>query len=113
MAKRDNLGAFVADVQKRGARAMTQALVLGSSEASALTPIDTGTLLNSQFRKVTKEGDSVVGTAGYTASYALPVHDPSVKQTFRRSSATKEFLRKGFERAEPRIQTIIVGSLRK
>ena len=37
----NHLPAFVSKTQLRTARRMTQALVLGASEASAMTPIDT------------------------------------------------------------------------
>lgn len=80
----DRLPQFTSDVQRRGARGMTQALVLGASEASVLTPIDTSNLLNSQYKDVRREGSRVVGTVGYTADYALPVHDPDHAQNFRR-----------------------------
>ena len=103
---------FVGSVQQRAARGMTQALVLGAAEALVLTPIDTSTLLNSQYRRVERDGERIVGTVGYTAEYALPVHDPDVKQVFRRPSAEKEFLRKGFERAEPNIRAVLNGSIR-
>lgn len=108
----NNLRQFSAHVQRRAARGMTQALVLGASEASVLTPIDTSTLLNSQYRRVEKDGERIVGTVGYTADYALPVHDPSNPQNFRRPSAEKAFLRKGFERAEPQIRAVLTGSIK-
>ncbi|OYQ41098.1 hypothetical protein CHU94_08285 [Rhodoferax sp. TH121] len=108
----NNLPKFAGKVQIQAARGMTQALILGASEASALTPIDTSTLLNSQFRNVDKQGGRIVGTVGYTASYAVPVHDPENPQNFRRPSATKEFLRKGFERAEPNITAVITGAIK-
>lgn len=108
----NKLPQFVAERQAKAARGMTQALILGASEASVLTPIDTSTLLNSQFRDVSKDGDKIVGTVGYTAAYAVPVHDPSNPQTFRRPSATKEFLRKGFENAEPNIRAALKGSIK-
>lgn len=103
---------FISNVQKQGARGMTQALILGASEASALTPIDTSTLLNSQFRSIALDGTRVVGTVGYTAAYALAVHDPDNAQHFRRESAEKEFLRKGFEHAAPNIFAVIAGMVR-
>lgn len=109
---KNNLPAFAARVREKGARGMTQALVLGASEASVMTPIDTSTLLNSQYRNVETIGSKVVGTVGYTAAYAVPVHDPDVKQNFRRASAEKEFLAKGFEQAEPNIRAVIAGSIR-
>lgn len=108
----NRLPQFVEERQRRLARAMTQALVLGASEASVLTPIDTSTLLNSQYRRVEKDGEHVVGTVGYTAEYAAAVHDPENKQNFRRASAEKEFLKKGFERAEPNIRAVITGAIK-
>ena len=108
----NNLDRFVAARREKAATAMTQALVLAASEASALTPIDTSTLLNSQTREVDFVGDSVVGRVRYTAAYAKYVHDPKIKQNFRRATAEKEFLRKGFERSRERIQAILARGLK-
>jgi hypothetical protein len=108
----NNLPQFINATQRKAARGMTQALVMGANDASVLTPIDTSNLLNSQFLRVEKVGERIVGTAGYTANYALPVHDPENPQNFRRPSAEKEFLKKGFERAEPNIRAVIKGSIR-
>ncbi len=108
----NNMDQFLATIGAKGTRVMTQALILGASEASVLTPIDTSTLINSQYRDVKTEGTKVIGRVGYTASYALPVHDPENVQRFRRATAEKEFLKKGFENAEPNIHAVITGSLR-
>lgn len=108
----NRLPQFLAAVEQKAARGVTQALIIGASEASVMTPIDTSTLLNSQFRNVTKEGSKIVGTVGYTAEYARYVHDPNVKQKFRRSTARKEFLKKGFEEAEPNIRAVITGAIK-
>lgn len=108
----NRMPAFVDRVQARAARSMTQALVLGASEAAAMTPIDTSALINSQYRDVRREGDKIVGTCGYTVDYAAAVHDPDNPQRFRLSSAEKEFLRKGFERAEPNIRAVITGAIK-
>ena len=108
----NKLPQFVTKVEQKAARGLLQGLILGASEASVFTPIDTSHLLNSQFRDIRKEGDKIVGTVGYTAEYAIPVHDPDVKQTFRRATARKEFLRLGFEKAEPNIRAVIKGSIR-
>lgn len=108
----NNLGQFVKRVDDKAARGMTQALILGAAEAAALTPIDTSTLLNSQFRQVDRQGGAVVGRVGYTADYALPVHDADNPQNFRRAGAQKEFLKKGFERAEPNIRKALKGALK-
>lgn len=108
----NNLQRFASEMKRRAARGMTQALVLGASEASVLTPIDTSTLLNSQYRRVEKSGERIVGTVGYTAEYALPVHDPEHRQRFRRASAEKEFLKKGFERAAQNITAVLTGAIK-
>lgn len=108
----NRLPQFLSAVEQKAARGVTQALILGASEASVMTPVDTSTLLNSQFRNVAKDGSKIVGTVGYTAEYAKYVHDPNVKQRFRRSTAEKEFLRKGFEESEPNIRAVISGSIK-
>lgn len=108
----NRLPQFLAAVEQKAARGVTQALILGASEASVMTPIDTSTLINGQYRKTEKEGSRIVGTVGYTAEYAKYVHDPNVKQKFRRSTAEKEFLRKGFEEAEPNIRAVITGAIK-
>ena len=108
----NRLPQFLSAVEQKAARGVTQALILGASEASVMTPVDTSTLLNSQFRSVAKEGSKIVGTVGYTAEYAKYVHDPNIKQQFRRSTAQKEFLRKGFEESEPNIRAVISGAIK-
>lgn len=108
----NNMQQFIATRQQRGASAMTAALMLGAQEASTLTPIDLSTLLNSQYKRVEVDGEHIRGQVGYTASYAAPVHDPDNPQNFRRASAEKEFLRKGFERAEPEIRKRLKDGLK-
>ena len=108
----NRLPQFLSAVEQKAARGVTQALILGASEASVMTPVDTSTLLNSQFRNVAKDGSKIVGTVGYTAEYAKYVHDPNVKQRFRRSTARKEFLKLGFEEAEPNIRAVIAGAIK-
>lgn len=103
---------FIAGKQQKAATAMTSVLVLGASEASVLTPIDTSTLINSQVRDVSVVNGKITGRAGYTAAYAKHVHNPDVKQTFRRATAEKEFLRKGFERSGPRIRSILIEAMK-
>jgi hypothetical protein len=44
---------------------------------------------------------------GYTADYAQYVHDPANPQRFRRASAEKLFLAKGFNRNLAQIDAIV------
>ncbi|MDM3222485.1 HK97 gp10 family phage protein [Citrobacter sp. Cf088] len=93
-----NLDKLISDVQGRKVvRAIQSALIIGSSQAALFTPIDTSTLLNSQYRELDVNGTKVTGRVGYSANYAVYVHDPNVPQTFSRATAQKEFLTKGFE----------------
>lgn len=88
-------------------RALTSAMVIGAGQAAIYTPIDTSVLINSQFREIVVTGTRITGRVGYTANYAVYVHDPNVKQNFRRATAQKEFLTKGFEDTASLIRTTI------
>ncbi|MFP8461788.1 HK97 gp10 family phage protein [Enterobacter hormaechei] len=107
-----NLNALVGDIQGRKVvRAMQSALIIGGSQAALYTPIDTSTLINSQFREITVNGNRVTGRVGYSANYAAYVHDPSVPQNFRRATARKEFLTKGFEDTQRQIDAMIAKEM--
>ncbi|HEP1896343.1 TPA: HK97 gp10 family phage protein [Kluyvera cryocrescens] len=103
-----NLNRIIQDVRGRKVvRALQSALVIGSSQAALYTPIDTSTLLNSQYREINASGTRVTGRVGYSANYAVYVHDPNIPQTFRRSTAQKEFLTKGFEDTRSQIDAVV------
>lgn len=103
-----NLNRLIEDISGRKvARAIQSALIIGSSQAALYTPIDTSTLINSQYRELIVKGVRVTGRVGYTANYAVWVHDPNVKQTFRRATAEKEFLSKGFDDARDQIDAAV------
>ncbi|ELY2861537.1 HK97 gp10 family phage protein [Cronobacter sakazakii] len=107
-----NLEALINDVQGRKVvRAVQSALLIGGAQAALYTPIDTSTLLNSQFREIDANGTKVTGRVGYSANYAVYVHDPNVPQTFRRATARKEFLTKGFEDTRDQIDRVIKQEL--
>ncbi|ELY3756566.1 HK97 gp10 family phage protein [Cronobacter sakazakii] len=107
-----NLDALINDVQGRKVvRAVQSALLIGGAQAALYTPIDTSTLLNSQFREIDANGTKVTGRVGYSANYAVYVHDPNVPQTFRRATARKEFLTKGFEDTRKQIDRVMKQEL--
>ncbi|HDL7015783.1 TPA: HK97 gp10 family phage protein [Yersinia enterocolitica] len=108
-----NLNRLINDIQGRKAvRAMTKALIIGASQAALYTPIDTSTLINSQFRDISANGTRLTGRVGYSANYAIYVHDPNVKQIFRRPMAEKEFLTKGFADAKQSIEKAIMEEMK-
>lgn len=109
---RKNLNSLVGDIQGRKAvRAIQSALIIGGSQAGLYTPIDTSTLINSQYRDIEVNGTRVTGRVGYSANYAIYVHDPDVPQTFRRATAKKEFLSKGFEDTKRQIDAVIAKEM--
>jgi len=70
-----NLDALINDVQGRKAiRAIKSALFIIAPEAARITPRDTSTLVNSQFNEVMLNGTRITGRIGYSANYALFVH---------------------------------------
>lgn len=103
-----NLDRLIGDIQGRKVvRAIQSALLIGGSQAALYTPIDTSTLLNSQYREISVNGSRVTGRVGYSANYAVYVHDPNNPQTFRRATAQKEILTKGFEDTKAQIDRAI------
>lgn len=117
-----NLNRLVGDIQGRKAvRAMTSALIIIGSEAAAITPRATSTLVNSQFRELSTHGSRIIGRIGYTAAYALFVHEASGKLKGRPRakrngvaqgnywdpSGEPKFLEKGAERAMDAADAVI------
>lgn len=108
-----DLNALVGNItSKKVSRAMHRALDIGGRQAAVYTPIDTKTLINSQFRDVEVKGTLFTGHVGYSASYAVFVHDPNVKQRFSRPTAKKEFLAKGFEETRQMINQAVAEEMR-
>lgn len=108
-----NINALVGNITGRKVtRAIQAAMLIGGAQATLLTPIDTSTLINSQFREITVNGTRVTGRVGYSANYAVFVHDPKVKQTFRRATARKEFLTLGFEESRDEIEAAMHQEMR-
>ncbi|MDS0076720.1 HK97 gp10 family phage protein [Enterobacter hormaechei subsp. hoffmannii] len=107
-----NLYKLINDINGRKVvRALQSAMIIGSSQAALYTPIDTSTLINSQYREIVINGALVTGRVGYSANYAMLVHDPNVKQNFRRPTAQKEFLSKGFEDTISQIDAVVKKEL--
>lgn len=61
--------------------ALYAVLAEGAASAATMTPIDTSTLINSQYApKISKTGTGgMTGNVGYTARYAFAVHNASGK----------------------------------
>lgn len=121
----NHLPQFVATTQQRAARTLTAVLVRIGSEVAPLLPIDTSTLINSQYRNVQMRGSALVGRIGFTAEYALAVHESAGKwrglnkprQSGRGfywgpNDGQPKFLAIAGERAAPDVASLIKKGLR-
>lgn len=122
----NRLPQFIEAAEHRASRGIFAAITLGASEAAAFTPQHTSTLINSQYKAVDKQGGRIVGRVGYTAEYALWVHEASGKLKGQPRPAENgkpqgnywdprgepEFLRLGFDSARPAIIRVLKGALR-
>lgn len=107
------LNAMINDIRGRKAvRAIQSAILIGGTRAALYTPIDTSTLLNSQYREVFANGTRITGRVGYSANYAVYVHDPNYPMKFRRATAQKEFLYKGFEDEKATIDQAVLREMK-
>lgn len=90
---------------------LTRVLIVAAGYASALTPVATSALINSQYRDVQMTVNGWRGQLGYGANYAEYVHNasgtllgtgtpryPSRLGTVWGPNAEPEFLKKAFER---------------
>ena len=101
---RSNMNALVRDITgRRLPRAMTAALHEAGLVAAIYTPVDTSTLINSQFKEVITNGTRITGRIGYSANYAIYVADPNIPQKFTLPRARKEFLQHGVADAKPQM----------
>lgn len=86
------LDALLADVQgKKVVRAVQSALFIIGAEAATMIPRDTSTLVNSQYRELKFIGSRVSGRVGFSADYALYVHEASGKLKGKPRSSVKSF----------------------
>ena len=122
----NRLPQFREKVEQRAAVAIMQALTLGGVGAASLTPQHTSNLINSRFTTINKIGTRIVGTTGFTAEYALAVHEaegklkgqPRPKDSGRPQGnywdprGEPKFLEQGFANEKPRIDAVIKRALK-
>lgn len=116
---RTNFRAAVQDAAQRKTEGAVYAILSqGAAIASTMTPIDTSTLINSQYAPQVQVGTTkTTGDVGYTASYAGAVHEakgvlkgqprPDNRGDYWDPNAEPEFLTKGFGKVKPSIPAIL------
>lgn len=63
----------------KAVRAIKSANFIIRTESATMTPVETSTLINSQFDTVEVNGTRITGRIGYSARYAIYVHNASGK----------------------------------
>jgi len=89
-------------------RVLTEVMIVGIGYSAQITPMDTSTLVNSQFRELRPIPKGMTGRTGYTASYAARVNAaPGTLKGQPRANGNgnywdpngePDFLKNGFER---------------
>lgn len=114
-----NFRVVVKDIDQRRTEAAVYAVLSqGAAMAQTMTPVDTSTLINSQYApQISQQAGKTTGQVGYTAAYAAAVHSaPGTLQGLPRRSgngnywdpnAEPGFLEKGFEEIKPEIPAIL------
>lgn len=102
---------------EKAVRAIKSATYIIRTESATLTPIDTSTLINSQFDTVEVSGTRITGKVGYSAKYALYVHSASGKLAGKPRSNGKgtywspggepQFLTKAAQRTKDLVDSVI------
>lgn len=106
----------------KAVRAMKSATYIIRTESATLTPIDTSTLINSQFDTVEISGTRITGRVGYSAKYALYVHNASGKLTGKPRSngngtywspgGEPQFLTKAAQRTKDLVDGVIKNEMK-
>lgn len=102
---------------EKAVRAIKSANYIIRTEAATITPIDTSNLINSQYDTVEVSGTRITGKIGYSADYALYVHNASGKLTGKPRSngngtywspgGEPQFLTKAAQRTKDLVDSVI------
>lgn len=97
---------------KKAPQFINAVLSIGAANSKELTPMEYGTLINSQLVNVDILGDKVTGSVSFNTNYAAalelgkwkPVAAVNKEGPADNMKATPHFLRKGFESSESKAQ---------
>lgn len=104
-------------IATKAVSALKSATYIIRTESATLTPIDTSTLINRQFDIVEVSGTRITGKVGYSAKYALYVHNASGKLagkprsngngTYWSPGGEPQFLTKAAQRTKDLVDSVI------
>lgn len=76
----DNTAKIIGEIQAvQIVRALKSAMYIIRTESATMTPIETSVLINSQFDVIETNGTRITGKVGYSANYAIYVHNSKGK----------------------------------
>lgn len=105
-------------------RALKSATYIIRTESATMTPIETSTLINSQFDVIVHNGTRITGRIGYSADYAIYVHNskgyavgksiprPSGKGNYWDPHAEPKFLSKAAEKTKDLVDKAIMREMK-
>jgi len=101
------LNKTIADIELHTKEGLTEAALVVKADSVKGTPIDTGNLRGSAFHLVEEDGKHKFSAiVGYTANYALWVHEMPAHYNF--NSGSNKFLEKALLKNQGRILQILV-----
>lgn len=92
--------------------ALEAALLRVLNTATAYCPIDTGYLRSTGFTQITGSGFNTRGYVGFSAEYAMYVHE-NVHHSFKAPGTSAKYLEKAIERHKKEIPAMIAESMKK
>lgn len=98
-----NVGRWVAEVQGDTEKVLTAIAMTGAGYAKLATPVDTATLINSQYYRVNGDKAVIGYSAGFSEkgfNYGLFLHETTKWKPRKKANATHHFLSNAFESAE-------------
>lgn len=122
---------LLGDIEKKKTiRTIYSALYEIGLESAVMIPIDTSTLINSQFREVIANGSRITGRIGYSANYAAYVHEakgihlgrntprpvdpgeaPGSRGNIWDKNGRPKYLEQGAKNASTRVNKIIIDGM--
>ncbi len=120
---KNNMRKLQAEIQGRRTEAAVYAVLSqGGAAAATMTPVDTGTLINSHFVEIKADGDKVTGRNGYSAEYAAAVHSapgvlkgqnrPENRGQYWDPNGEPHFLTAGFDQISADVPRILRSAYR-
>lgn len=103
-------------------KTLQEVLIVAGASAASMTPMDTGNLSRSQYRRIEPGNGKVTAMLGYTAAYAAAVHArpgtlkgkdrPGGRGVYWGPSGEPQFLTKAFEENRDAIDFVVARGMK-